>query len=106
MKQSLGILILAVVFGMDACSSKGNNNKPTGETVTITHALDTLQVPVKPQRVVVLDFGALENLDLIDANVVGIPKTGLPDYLSKYGEDPSVTDLGNLVEVSMEKINE
>src|SRR5699024_6566154 len=72
--------------------------------VTITDEIGSVEVPVNPERVVVLDYGALENLDLVGANVVGIPKTGLPDYLSKY-EDDSIEDLGNLIEVSMEKIN-
>ncbi|HLR24553.1 MAG TPA: ABC transporter substrate-binding protein [Fodinibius sp.] len=106
MKQSLHLLILATFFAFTACNSEENRKQPTGDTVTITHALDTVQVPVNPQRVVVLDFGALENVELVDANVVGIPKTGLPNYLSKYENDTSVVDLGNLVEVSMEKINE
>lgn len=108
MKQSLSLVVMAILFAFAACSSNENQNQanPSGETVTITHALDTVQVPLKPQRVVALDFGALENLDLVDANVVGIPKTGLPDYLSEYQNDTSVVDLGNLVEVSMEKIND
>src|SRR5699024_12812656 len=67
-------------------------------------ALDTVEVPVNPDRIVVLSFGALENLSLINANVVGIPKTGLPDYLAQYDTD-SVVNLGNLVQVSLEKIN-
>lgn len=108
MKQSLSIVVLVTLFALAACNSNENHNQTpsSGETVTIAHALDTVQVPVKPKRVIALDFGALENLELVDANVVGIPKTGLPDYLSEYQNDTSVADLGNLVEVSMEKINE
>src|SRR5699024_5122489 len=106
MKQSLYLFILATFFAFTACNSTEDRKQPTGNTVTITHALDTVQVPVNPQRVVVLDFGALENVDLVDANVLGIPKTGLPAYLREYENDDSIADLGNLVEVSMEKINE
>lgn len=108
MKQFLSVVAFATLFALAACSSNENKNQTasSGETVTIAHALDTVQVPVKPKRVVALDFGALENMELVDVNVVGIPKTGLPDYLSQYKDDTSVVDLGNLVEVSMEKINE
>lgn len=107
MKNLSSLFILAVLFLFAACKdNKQNKTETTEKTVTITHALDTVQVPVNPERVVVLDFGALENLDIIGANIVGIPKTGLPDYLSTYGTNDSIVNLGNLVQVSLEKINE
>ncbi len=103
--RKLSLLCLLSLFILASCKNKSaDKTTPTGETVTITHPLDTVQVPVNPQRIVVLSFGALENLSLIDANVVGVPKTGLPDYLSRYKND-SIVNLGNLVQVSMEKIN-
>ena len=34
---------------------------PNGETVTLTHSLGTIDVLKNPQRVVVLDYSALEN---------------------------------------------
>lgn len=76
------------------------------EMVTIDNITDNVAVPVNPDRVVALGYGALENMDLIDANVVGTSKAGLPHYLSKYENDPLVMDLGNLVEANMRAINE
>jgi len=72
--------MLAALFALAACSNNENESQATssGETVTIAHVLDTVQVPVNPERVVALDFGAVENLELVDANIAGIPKTGLP----------------------------
>ncbi len=103
---------LACIFGAVAlafttsCSDSKTAGDNQAETVQIIHALDTVQVPKNPQRIVVLDYSELEDLDLIGANVVGMPKTGLPAHLSKYGDNKDIVDLGSLVEVNMEKINE
>lgn len=105
MKKLSLLLLLSTVLLLGACKNKTKKETSKSQkTVTIAHALDTVEVPVNPQRIVVLSFGALENLSLIDANVVGIPKTGLPDYLNEYATD-SIVNLGNLVQVSLEKIN-
>lgn len=109
MKKAVNLIIVFVAVIAAACSSSAKEkegSQKTSETVTIAHAADTVEVPVNPGRVVVLGFRSLENLELVDANVVGIPKTGLPHYLSKYEDDSSITNVGNLVEVNMETINE
>lgn len=109
MRKSLTLLILAVTLIFTACKNgnkKQQNVNPDRETVSITHSLGTIEVPVNPKRIVVLHFASLENLDLIDANVVGIPKLAVPKYLNKYATDESITNVGSLVEVNLEKINE
>lgn len=105
MKTIFQFLTISIFIILCSCNAK-NKQQVTAETVTITHSLGTTEVPKNPERVVVLDFGVLENLSVIGIKPVAIPKNGLPKYLSQYGTDPSITDVGNLVEVSLEKINE
>lgn len=79
---------------------------PNGETVTLTHSLGTINVSKNPQRVVVLDYSSLENLDYLGIKPIAIPKSNLPSHLRKYGDDPSIVDVGSITEVNLEKINE
>lgn len=98
------------LFFLTSCD--GNNQKrgeskiANGEKITIIHSLGTIEVVSNPQRVVVLDFSALENLDYLGIKPVAIPKTGLPSHLSKYKDDTSIVDVGSITEVNLEKINE
>lgn len=114
MKKDKYFLVLALlfVFILINTSCGGNNQKSenseefNGEKVTITHSLGYAKVNKNPQRVVVLDFSALENIDFIGIKPVAVPKTGLPAHLSKYKDDNSVIDVGSITEVNIEKINE
>lgn len=104
MKKTLSLFSVIIAFAFASCNQQAKETS-TGETVTITHSLGTTEVPLNPQRVVVLHFGALENLDAIDVKPVALTKTGLPKYLAKYN-DESIVDVGNLMEIDLEKINE
>lgn len=109
MKKTIGLFATALMLVFAACNNgqQGASEENTNhETVTVTHNLGTIEVPVNPQRVVVLEFGALENLDAIGVKPVAIAKNALPDYLSKYKDDDSIEDVGNITEVDIEKINE
>lgn len=109
-KTSLSILSI-LIFSFILINCSGNNQKrdrsedANGEKVTVIHSLGTAEVNSNPQRVVVLDFSALENLDYLGIKPVAVPKTGLPDHLIKYN-DPSIVDVGSITEVNLEKINE
>ncbi|HBL33666.1 MAG TPA: ABC transporter [Porphyromonadaceae bacterium] len=105
MRTTVYFVILAVAFA----SCGGGQQKRAGaegQTVTIVHTLDTVEVPVNPQRVVVLDFSALENLDYLGIKPVAVPKSGIPSHLSRYKDDASIADAGSIVEINLEKINE
>lgn len=106
MKTRIFLLTIGAIIAMGACTGKQQGSAIDGETVTIIHTLDTVEVPVNPQRVVVLDFSALENLDYLGVKPIAIPKSGVPKHLSKYKDDPSIEDVGTVVEVNLEKINE
>lgn len=97
--------MVGMLITLAGCNGNQQERQTSGERVTITHALDTVEVPMNPQRVVVLDFSALENLDYLGIKPVGVPMSGLPAHLSKYSEDASITDVGSIVEVNLEKIN-
>ncbi|MBK5720803.1 siderophore ABC transporter substrate-binding protein [Dysgonomonas sp. Marseille-P4677] len=111
MKTTFYILAVCALTGLFSCNS--GQRKSQSETegsendkVSIIHQFGTTEVPKNPKRIVVLDFGALENLTALNIKPVAIPKTGLPQYLSQYKSDPSIVDVGNLVEVNLERINE
>lgn len=101
----LGFMMLLSACGGNQQKS-GDGESTGGETVTITHTLGTVEVVKNPQRVVVLDFSALENLDYLGIKPVAVPKTSMPTHLHKYKDDASIVDVGSVVEVNLEKINE
>ena len=106
MQTRIFLFTLGAIIALSGCTGNQQQREATGETVTVIHSLDTVQVPVNPQRVVVLDFSALENLDYLGIKPVAIPKSGVPSHLSKYKNDPAIADVGTVVEVNLEKINE
>src|SRR5690554_4466058 len=58
-----------------------------------------------PRNVVVLDLGSLETLDRLGIPIAGTAKRNLPDYLEKFKNDDSITDVGTLKEVNFETIS-
>jgi iron complex transport system substrate-binding protein len=88
--------------GGSSASAEGTTAAPS--EVTVTHAQGESTVPVNPERVVVLDMGALDTIEAIGAgdSVVGVPQASLPTFLDDY-ED--VTDVGTLFEPDYEAIN-
>ena len=111
MKNMKKILVLAIAIvaamGMVACTSQagGDVQEDTANTITIKHELGQATLETQPERVVVFDYGILDALDRIDANVVGLPKSTLPNYLEKYNAD-EYTDAGTLKEPNFEVIYE
>lgn len=83
-----------------------NKERLEHETITVTHLLGEVEVPKNPERVVVLDYSALENLDFLGIKPVGVPKGLLPSHLSKYADDPEIADIGSIHEPNLERINE
>ncbi len=75
------------------------------KTVPATHALGSVQLPVQPKRVAVLDYGSLETIDALGATPeLAVPKKLIPSYLAKY-KDERYTDLGNVREFNIETLN-
>lgn len=100
-------LIIAVLIGGVAFTNfnKGSNEASNGEKVTITHRYGETEVLKNPEKVIVLDYGSLDIMDVFGVSPIALPKSSLPSYLSKYKDDKYI-DLGTLKEFSLEKINE
>ncbi|MDO5495969.1 MAG: ABC transporter substrate-binding protein, partial [bacterium] len=74
-----------------------------GGTVSITHTQGTTEVPLNPERVVVLDFGVLDTISAIGAedSVVGTVTATLPEWLDEYAD---ATNVGTLQEPDLEAL--
>ena len=108
--SGLGLtVILGAILIATGCSGSGQNKESAGadaETVELTHSLGTVTVVKNPQRVVALDYSALENLDYLGIKPVAVPKNNLPGHLSKYKNDESIVDVGSINEVNLERVYE
>jgi len=96
--------MLALAIALTACNKGTSDGTTGGDTITLIHELDTVQVKHNPTRVVALDYVSLENLDVLGIKVLGVPKEHLPHHLARYGDDPEVVDLGSVKEVNFEKL--
>ena len=75
------------------------------KTITATHTLGTVELPVNPKRVAVLDYGSLETIGELGVTpALALPKKFLPPYLSKFSGE-QYTDLGTVKEFNIETIN-
>ena len=128
-KFSYALLIGLILLFLAACGSDEDNNtddnastdtdteettetETEGEeaasgTVTVEHELDTTEVPVNPEKVVVFDFGIVDTLDKLGVeSIAGVAKGGtIPSYLDKYESD-DYENIGSLKEPDFEKISE
>lgn len=98
MKRIISIILAATALLLVSLTA-------SAQTVRITHALGETEVKVNPQKIVVFDFGALDTLDLLGVDVVGLPKQSVPPYLAKYASDKYL-NVGSLFEPDYELLNE
>lgn len=111
-KISMVFMMFAVMALLVACggedkkeSDTSGTDKKESETITINHELGKgVEVKKNPEKVVVFDFGILDTFDELGIEVVGLPQSNIPEYLSKY-EDEKYANLGSLKEPEMEAIN-
>lgn len=106
------VLLLAVfVVGCGGAPSSSADSSSAAQSqdsapteIVVTHQLGETRVPVNPQRVAVFDMGILDTLDALGIPVAGVPKDGLPDYLSKYNDD-KYANIGTLKEPDLEALS-
>lgn len=107
MRKSLVVLglILSIVAVTVSYSSltKLNAASDASQSLTVNHELGVTQVPKNPERVIVFDFGVLDSLDRLGIDVIGLPKSSLPTYLSKFA-DTKYANVGSLKEPDFEGI--
>ncbi|MFJ4712027.1 ABC transporter substrate-binding protein [Streptomyces sp. NPDC088785] len=103
----------AVAQGGDDFSKAAEQTARMGTTAkagefprTVTHALGRTEIKKKPQRVVVLDVGELDNVVSLGVEPVGYAPTegddGIPSYLKKDAGSPK--NVGTINALNMEAI--
>ena len=109
-KKVLGIVIAIIVVLVGGLAIfKGNvgqaEEKTSSETILVKHRYGETNVPKNPKTIAVLDYAALDILNIMGVEVAALPQSNLPSYLEEFKNDKYV-DLGSLKEFSLEKINE
>ena len=104
-KLATALLFLLVFYGIVQTAAHAAAQTTERPSVAITHKLGTITVPIKPKRVVVMDFGTLDTLDALGVDVqYAVPKANLPAYLAGFKDD-GVVNIGGLKEFNLETIN-
>ncbi|MGF1696085.1 siderophore ABC transporter substrate-binding protein [Vibrio lamellibrachiae] len=73
------------------------------ETITVKHLMGETQVETKPERVVVLGMDSLDVLDKLGIEPIGVVKSPMPPYLTKF-QDERFKTVGSLFEPDFETI--
>lgn len=73
------------------------------QEITVTHAQGETTLPGVPAKVVSFDFAAIETLEAIGVDIVGLPGSNLPGHLEKYAAD-SYAKVGSLFEPDYEAL--
>lgn len=110
MKRTLGLVatIMALLLGLSGCGSNGASGGETGSgKITVQDAHGEVSLDKVPERIVVMDFGALDTLKALGMGdrVVGIPQGGtVPPHLEEFAGE-GVENVGSPKEPDMEAIN-
>lgn len=95
-------LVAAAALAVTGCAT-GPAETSTAEKIEVTHQQGTTQVPLKPQKVVVFDYGVVDSLTALNVKIAGLPKSVVPKALEQYKSD-DYFDAGTLQEPNFEKI--
>lgn len=101
MKRIVTALILLAAFFCLA----GYGPALAADTIEVNQQGRTVTVKMNPQRVVILDFSALDTVHELGLGeyVVALPHKGLPDFLSQYA-DTKYANIGDVKDFDYEKI--
>lgn len=112
MKNTFIFSLLIGILFVTSCNNQQTKTAATPdgkETPTLTlHNHDReVTLPISPQRVVVMDVGALDVLDDLNLGnrVVAMAKQGIPNYLKSYVDAKDVINAGGLMEPNFERIH-
>lgn len=110
MNKKVAVIAMAVVIGVAGVFTVLNKKdgevsaKEEIEKVKIVDGQGEKEVPLSPTKVVAFDYGALDILDNMGVEVLGLPKGSIPSSLEKYKSD-KYKDLGGLKEPDFEAIS-
>ena len=98
-KKLLLSSLAALILGLTGCQSTN--------TMTVTTESQTVVVPKVPNKVIVMNYGALDTLDALGKGsiVVGTPLSVIPSYLQQYSK-AHITDTGNMKEPNIDAIKQ
>lgn len=103
--SSLFVLVMGLQLLLSCQSSDKQARKTAGQdTLQVSHKLGNTVLVKNPERVVVLDIGALETMDALGVKPIGIPKKFVPAYLKDLLDDPNIADVGSVIEPDFEAI--
>jgi len=74
------------------------------QTITVSHAQGTTDVPANPETVFVFDLATLDTLDALGVAVAGVPTFSMPENLKAY-EGEAYEKIGSLFEPDFEAVN-
>ncbi|MCO6549617.1 MAG: ABC transporter substrate-binding protein [Gilliamella sp.] len=91
--------IASIILSLTGCQST--------TTMSVTANNQTVQVPKSPEKVVVMNYGALDTLDALGKGsiVVATPLSVIPSYLQQFNKT-SITDTGNMKEPNIDAIRQ
>ena len=107
-KISVLSLLIISIFSLAACTNTASSNveiEDEKNMITVNHRLGETIVAENPERVIVFDYATLDTLDAMGIEVIGLPKSNIPTFLSKFNDD-KYEDVGTLFEPDFEKIFE
>ncbi|OCG54737.1 hypothetical protein A9G36_07860 [Gilliamella sp. Choc6-1] len=98
-KKLLLSSIVSIILGLAGCQST--------TTMSVTANNQTVQVPKSPEKVVVMNYGALDTLDALGKGsiVVATPLSVIPSYLQQFNKT-SITDTGNMKDPNIDAIRQ
>ncbi|MGL4741590.1 MAG: siderophore ABC transporter substrate-binding protein [Sarcina sp.] len=111
MNKKLGIIVgVAITALVGGTLFFGNfKEKPTEakseETIIVKDRKGNIEVPKNPEKVIVLGYSSLDNMEILEEEAIALPKASLPDYLEKYKDDKYI-DLGSIKKFDIEQIYE
>lgn len=99
------VLALALLFG--ACSSDSSSGTSSSGSITVSTNKGDVEVPVNPERVVVLDNTSAETVLAMGVTPVAIPKSLLrgPQFQA-WIDNPGIKDIGDHSEPKFEVIED
>lgn len=114
MRKMLTVLLGgAMILSLSACQNQSSAVPQAESTIILSTrngAGETVEVefPADPERLAVMDLGALDILDQIGCGdrIVGVSKGSSIDYLQSYMTDEKLLNLGTVKEPDMEAVME
>ncbi len=94
LRRGLSVTGLLLATGFSAAAL-------ANETVTIQHSSGETEVPVNPQKAVVIDWSTLDTLQQLGVTVQGTPSNTAPELLKQY-RDGDFIRAGSLFEPDLE----